>query len=378
MYIGHARTKFDWKEAFWGWGGILLLLLFFLLVIGITFIYSASYRYHQNHYAPYAKKQIIWACVALVPFFIVIHLDYNWLVKNAFLFYWLAILLLVATIFFGTYRGGARRWINFGPALLQTSDVMKLAIIPALARVLISRQPRGHFSDLCIPFITIALPMGLIVIQPDLGTSLVFLPIVFTMSFAAGIKIKHLLVVIIFMITIATLAFSFVLHDYQRKRVEIFINQDQLSKKQQLDAGFHLCQSKIAHGNGGILGRGWRNGSQNKYGLLPERHTDFIFAVIGEEMGLVGTSLVLLLYFILLCCMLIIAYTSLLPAGQLIIVGVVALLSSQIIVNTCMTVGLAPITGLPLPFLSYGGSSLVFNFVSIAMVVSVAGRKIAV
>ena len=126
---------------------------------------------------------------------------------------------------------------------------------------------------------------------------------------------------------------------------------------------------------GEFFGRGWRKGTQNIFGLLPERHTDFIFAVIGEEMGLVGTSLVLLLYFILLCCMLIIAYTSLLPTGQLLIIGVVALLSAQIIVNTCMTVGLAPITGLPLPFLSYGGSSLVFNFVSIAMVVSIAGPK---
>ena len=162
----------------------------------------------------------------------------------------------MATVFFGTYRGGARRWLNFGPALLQTSDVMKLAIIPALARVLTNRQPKGRFSDLFIPFITIGLPMSLIVIQPDLGTSLVFLPIVFAMSFAAGVKIKHLLVVIFSMVTIAVLVYSFALHDYQRKRVEIFIYQDQLSKQQRLDAGFHLCQSKIAHGNGGIFWSG--------------------------------------------------------------------------------------------------------------------------
>lgn len=284
----------------------------------------------------------------------------------------------MATNVLGTTRGGARRWLKVGPMMLQTSEIMKIVIIITLAKILSEQNHTGTIRDLFFPLIVTGLPICFILLQPDLGTSLVFIPIVFTMSFVSGIKFKHFFILFIAMLTLGIFSYFYGLHEYQKKRVLMFISQDNMTQEQKRGAGYHLYQSKISHGNGGFWGKGWQKGTQNLHNFLPERHTDFIFALIGEELGLVGTTLVLLLYFLLFFFMLAIAYTSLISSGQLIVVGVVTLLATQTIVNTCMTVGFAPITGLPLPFLSYGGSSLMFNFISIAMVISISGRKVSV
>lgn len=323
------------------------------------------------------NRQASWFLVSIVAFLITVRFDYLILVKHSYAIYLVAILSLIATHFLGVYRGGAKSWLKLGPMLLQTSEIMKIAIIFLLAKVLSDETKKnGGIKELLYPVLLTGIPMGLIVIQPDLGSSIIFVPVAFAMIFVSGIRFKALAIVFLIMVNLAVVVYFYGLHEYQKKRVLMFMNQDSMTREEKRSSGYQLEQSKIAIGNGGLTGRGWGKGTQNVYGLLPERHTDFIFAVIGEEMGFVGIFLVLLLYLILFCSMLVTSYTTLAVPGQLIIIGVMALHLSQTIVNTAMTVGMAPITGLPLPFMSYGGSSLLFNFISIGMVVSVAGRKI--
>mgnify|MGYP001019062250 CR=1 FL=1 len=318
-----TRTRFYWKEVFSGFGGLVFIFVLLLLGIGLFYIYSASYYPPKQIYLPYAKRQMVWAAIAILPFLFVIYIDYNILTRYSLLIYGFGLFLLLLTLLIGTYRGGAKRWIKIGPLLLQTSEIMKIAIIPILAHILTTVRQKGKFEDLFLPLGITVIPMFLIMMQPDLGTSLVFIPIVFSMIFAAGIKVKHLVVLVLLMANLAVFTYFYGMHEYQRKRVKMFIFQDNMTLEQQRDAGYHLTQSKIAHGNGGLWGKGWQRGTQNRHGFLPERHTDFIFAVIGEEGGLIGTGFVLLLYFVLLISMLLVAYNSLLPNGQLIVVGVV-------------------------------------------------------
>ncbi len=374
MGFGYSKTQFSWKEAFRGMGGLIFIVVLLLLLIGLLFIFSASPKKGAGNYV---NRQLIWVGISLVAFFITVRLDYLAITKYSYWIYFVGIFFLLATTFLGTYRGGAKRWLQLGPALLQTSEIMKIAIIFILARILSEENKKnGGIRELLYPVFITAIPMGLIVIQPDLGTSLVFIPIAFSMIFASGIRFKALILVFIIMVNLAVVVYFYGLHEYQRKRVLTFMNQDSLSQEDKRGSGYHLEQSKIAIGSGHLTGKGWRKGTQNIHGLLPERHTDFIFAIVGEEAGFLGVCFVLLLYLILFCSMLVTAYTTIAVPGQLIIIGVMALLLTQTIVNTAMTVGMAPITGLPLPFFSYGGSSLLFNFISVGMVVSVAGRKI--
>lgn len=371
----NTKTKFEWSEALWSWGGVVLIMVLGILIFGIVNIYSASYNPKTQMYSSYAIKQIAFGIASIVPFLLIIRLDYTWLVKHAHWIYGIGVFLLLMTSLFGTYRNESKRWINLGVVMLQTSEVMKLAILPMLAKIL-SREHTGKISELILPFVITFLPMAFIMKQPDLGTSLVFLPIVFSMSFASGIKIRYLVGIILCFLAIGVFAFFFTMHDYQRKRVLMFIRQDQMTRFERQGDGYHLCQSKIAHGSGGFFGRGWQKGTQNRFGYLPEKHTDFIFAVVGEEFGFIGTSFAMLLYLGLFVALLQVSTQTMVPSGQLIVVGIFAILLTHTIVNSAMTVGMLPITGLPLPFLSYGGSSLMFNFIEIGLVVSIAGRRI--
>lgn len=372
--ILNIKTKFEWNEAIWSWGGIILILTVMILIFGIVSIYSASYNPKTHTNNAYANKQIAFAVAALAPFLLVIRLDYTWLIRHAYWIYGLGLFLLILTSFIGTTRNDSRRWINLGVVMLQTSEVMKLAILPILARIF-SQEKSGKITDLFLPGILTLIPMLFIMRQPDLGTSLVFVPILFGMAWASGVKKLYLFSIVVGLFLIGIVGFFFLMHDYQRQRVLMFVRQDEMTKAERQGDGYHLWQSKIAHGNGGFWGRGWQTGTQNRFGYLPEKHTDFIFAVMGEEFGFVGTSFVLLLYLFVFISMLQLASQCLIPTGQLIIIGIFAILITHTVVNTCMTIGLLPITGLPLPFLSYGGSSLMFNFIEIGLVISIAGRR---
>ncbi len=375
LTYANIRTKFSWKEAFLGWGGVMLILAGILLCIGLMGIYSASYNYKTQTYNTFIYKQMVFAVISIVPFVFVLLVDYTWLVKKAYWIYAGGLLLLFATALFGTVRNDSKRWLNLGIVMLQTAEVMKLAILPILARIL-TQERTNSFWDLMAPLLLIVAPMLLIMKQPDLGTSLVFVPIVFVMSFVAGVKVKYHFMVIVCMLMLAFFSFFYLLHDYQRNRVLMFLRQGSMSQEEKQGTGYHLYQAKIAFGNGGFWGMGWQKGTQNRFKYLPENHTDFIFGVIGEEFGFVGTTGLLLIYLCLFVVMLKISLNVLTPIGQLMAVGATTILITHTIINISMTIGLMPVVGIPLPFVSYGGSALMFNFIEIALVFSISGRTI--
>ncbi|NQT88209.1 rod shape-determining protein RodA, partial [bacterium] len=263
----------------------------------------------------------------------------------------------------------ARRWIQVGPIRAQPSELMKVLVILAMARLLMYNDKHRTLGGLLAPFALVLLPMVLIAREPDLGTALVLLPVAFAMLYVAAARGRHLL----FITALGAAAVPAVwsqMHDYQKRRVVSFFTQDDPHVKGQ----YHLRHAKVAVGAGQLFGRGLGKGTQNRLNFIPAktRNNDFIFAVICEEWGFVGANLVLLLYLALLFLCILTAEDTHHPAGRLVIVGVVAMLGTQVIVNTSMTMGQLPIVGLTLPLVSYGGSSLVSSMMAIALVVNVS------
>jgi len=372
--VGHKKknmieqkTKLDWYEVIFGPGGLILLVVTLIYSTGLVFIWSAN--------SLYVTKQIIWGIISFIVFFVIVHIDYVWIARFSIFIYAGGIALLILTRFFGKVINSSRRWITIGPMSLQTSDFMKVAFIIMLAYVLATQEKKNSWYDLIRPGIVTGIPMMLIVMQPDLGTAIVFIPIAICMIVASGMPLKTFVILGIIACNLCIFVYSFGLHDYQKRRILMFVNQENMSVADKRGDGYHLNQSKISIGNGGLWGKGLQQGTQNKYGYLPEDHTDFIFAVVGEEAGFIGVTCLLLLYFFLYFLMLLGTYTLVSPFGQLVIIGIMSLLAFQTIINTCMTMGMAPITGLPCPFLSYGGSSLLSNSICIGLVISILGRK---
>lgn len=302
-----------------------------------------------------------------------------------------------------TPRNYARRWIEIGSIQLQPSELMKIVYVLALAWYLRFRKNYRTFAGLAAPFFLTLIPMGLIVVQPDLGTVLLFLPVLFAMLFAAGARVKHLLLVILFGVMCLPL-FWMQIRDYQRLRlVGTLLQSPQVRTYFQehpeywdwfrppksspaqwrnelghweARAGFQLVRGKAAIGSGGMLGEGWANGPfvEHEF-LLPERENDFIFAIITHQWGLAGGLLVLCCYLVIAIVGFDIATNTKDPFGRLVAVGITTILCVQALTNLCMTLGIGPITGVTLPFVSKGGSSLVASFVSLALLVSVATNR---
>ena len=363
-----------WQEKLLGMGGVMFLLSLILLAIGIFFIHSAAPS-RTGFSSSYAAKQLVWATIGLTVFIGISCCNYRWLLQRSYSIYLFGLALLLLTSVIGVKRGGARCWLQFGPVLFQTSEVMKLALILILAKVLTAQKSNDRLINLVAPILITFVPMLILFAQPDLGTVMLLVPVVATMVFVGGANIRHCIALALIGVCLGVSMFFLVLHDYQKKRVLMFVFQNQMTLEEKRGAGYHMTQSLIALGNGGLTGRGWRKGTQNRFGFLPERHTDFIFSVIGEEWGFAGTAFVIAIYVFLFFTMLLIAYTTTSPPAQLATIGIMMLLCCQTLINTCMTVGMAPITGLPLPFVSYGGSALLFNFIAIAIVVSINARK---
>jgi len=269
-------------------------------------------------------------------------------------------------------RRNAYRWINLGPIGFQVSEYAKVVFILALAWFLRFRTNYRSLSGLLVPFALTLIPLGLILKEPDLGTSLLLLPTMYVMLFVAGAKWRHALSMLA-LVLVAAPAFYFspLMNEYQRNRIRAVLRQDESEDKWRLNDGYQLNQSKIALGSGRLTGRGFVEGSFFKYDLLPEEHNDFIFAVIGHQWGFIGCLGVLLLYLIIITAGLTIASSTADPLGRLLAVGVCALIGAQAIINIGMTVGLMPITGMTLPFVSMGGSGLVANYVAIGLLIDV-------
>ena len=270
----------------------------------------------------------------------------------------------------------AYRWIGYGAARVQPSEFMKLALVVALARYLRFRNSYRQWRGLIAPFLLTLLPMILILYQPDLGTLLMLLPVLFTMLFVAGARLWHLLIVIVLGCAILPVFYLYGMKGYQRDRIEVLLKQNSKDEAWQMGEGYQLRQSKIALGTGGLAGTGYGEGIFVQYdSLLPEEHNDFIFAIIGHQWGFIGGLLVILAYSIIVLFGLEVATVTNDPFGRLVAIGVIVMIVVQALLNICMNIGLAPITGMPLPFVSYGGSSLWANFLALGLLVNVAQRR---
>jgi rod shape determining protein RodA len=350
---------------------IILVCVCIIFVIGLIFLYSASSSLEGQVYKKLISKQIIAMLVGVFAGALVFSIDYRRLVDISYVFYWIMIILLFIVLLLGAIRLGAQRWISFGGIAFQPSEFAKIVFILSIASFLGRRKETiENKRNIIKPLFILALPFFLIAAQPDLGTALILVPIVLSMLFISGINIKILLG---FMGTcFLTMPFLWqFLKEYQKKRILVFLDPT----IDPLGAGYTIIQSKVAVGSGQLFGKGWLAGTQNQLNFLPERHTDFIFSVVGEEWGFIGCSLVLLLFMIVIYRGILIMRDTKDIFGKLIACGVITLLSFQVFVNVGMTLGLLPVVGLTLPFISYGGSSLISSSIAIALLLNVGYRR---
>jgi rod shape determining protein RodA len=259
-----------------------------------------------------------------------------------------------------------------GPISIQPSEMMKIALVLVLSRYFVDKKNVAGFSSIILPLVLTLIPMTLIMKQPDLGTSLILVPVFFSIMFIAGVKTRYLLTIIAFTLSTIPIFWYFVLHTYQKARVLSFLWPDTVSS---FGAGYHRIQSLVTIGSGGSFGSGWGKGVQSQLNFLPQGHTDFIFSVIAEEWGFYRAGALLCLYVVFIACCIGIALHTRDPYGRLIVTGFTAMFAAQILINVAMTIGLAPITGLPLPFISYGGSSLVSSFIALSFIFNVRMRN---
>lgn len=348
----------------------MILIVFFIFLISILAIASASHANKPDGTMRYVVMQSTWFLIGLLCMSIVLMIDYNTIASLAPYVYIVNVLLLIIVYAIGKTTMGAQRWIPIGPFSLQPSEFAKLAVIVSLSKHLEKTKGVKNIKDLILVFLHVGVPLILILKQPDLGTSLVLLAIMFGLVFISGINLKLFFGIIGAGILSMPVLWEF-LHDYQKKRILVFLNPN----LDPLGAGYHVIQSKIAIGSGRILGKGLFQGTQNQLDFIPEQHTDFIFAVIGEEMGFIGSLLLLILFILLIYNVLQIALKSKDTLGTFIATGVASMWTFQMLVNIGMTLGLMPVTGIPLPFVSYGGSSLLMNMMALGLVLNVGMRR---
>jgi rod shape-determining protein RodA len=332
---------------------------------------------------PLTTKQLAFFVTGLGLMLLVLIPSYQKIGRYAYPFYILAIILLLPLVIdryfdlpFVPVSRGTRRWLRFGVLGIQPSEFMKVALILCLARYLRFRDTYRTWPGLIPPFLLTVLPMFLILFQPDLGTLLMLLPVLFAMLFVAGARLRHLVIVVLLGCATLPIFYRFGMKDYQRTRIQVLFRQNDPDERWHLKEGYQLRQSKIALGTGGVTGEGYGEGIFVQYDrLLPEEHNDFIFAIIGHQWGLIGGLLVILAYGLIIVFGLEVATVTNDPFGRLLAVGVIVMIVVQALLNICMNIGLAPITGMPLPFVSAGGSSLWANFIALGLLVNVAQRR---
>jgi rod shape determining protein RodA len=335
------------------------------MVISFFFVWSASSE-------AYAYKQLIWIGIGVGAFSGLLAFDYFSVGKISYILYLITLLCLFLVLLYGKTVYGAQRWLMVGPMSIQPSEIMKIALVLTLSRCFMDKRSISGFSGVILPLALTLMPMALIIKQPDLGTSLILLPIFFAIMFVAGTRIKYIFTTMAFGLVSIPLFWFFMLRSYQKSRVISFLWPDTVSS---WGEGYHRIQSLIAVGSGGSFGSGWGNGIQSQLNFLPQGHTDFIFSVIAEEWGFYRSCAILCLYVVFLACSLGIAVNTRDAYGRLIVTGFTAMFASQILINVAMTIGLAPITGLTLPFISYGGSSLISSFIALSFMFNVRMRS---
>lgn len=392
----------------------LLITTLVLITIGIATIYAVGHPVEVgtaaqtsaklvNHW----KKQLFFAIVGIIGFIAANIVNYRKLGAISFSIYGVVLLLLgillisryIYPLPFAPEVNGVHQWIILKiagrPLSLQPSEICKLAYILALAWYLRYRSNYRNFRALIGPFILTLLPMVLILLEPDLGTVVLMMPILLTMLFVAGAKVKHLLIIFLMVFLISPVLW-YKMKPNQRARIStVLLQSDWMKQKAERNPalgkilvgrkfntdqwknewGYHLIRSKLAVASGGVTGNGFRKGLFLKYNFLPYRYNDFIFATIAHQWGFFGSASLLLLFAIIIACGLEISVNNTDPFGRLLAIGIIAMLTVEVIVNVSMTLGLMPITGLTLPFVSYGGSSLFVNIVSVGLLNNIGRRR---
>jgi rod shape determining protein RodA len=351
---------FDW---------VLLVLVLMICCAGVMQIYSAT---EATKFAGFHVKQVYWIIGGVGLMFLLSTFNYEVLLENVHWIYLASIGSLLTVLLIGRRYLGARRWISLpGGQHFQPSEWVKVILILAIAKYFLElRQRDPEWSDIIKAGMLVGVPFLLVLAEPDLGTALTYLPVLGMGLFLGGLRWKHALVLLLAVSLAAPLAYRH-MKPYQRARLTSFMNPEDDPQ----GTGYQVEQSKIAVGAGGIFGRGFMKGSQLQGSFLPEPHNDFIFAGFSEEHGFLGALMVLLLYFLVLMRLINNAQTAPDRAGTFIVMGVVAVFSFHILINIGMVVGFMPVTGIPLPLMSYGGSSVLFTFLALGIVNNIRMRR---
>ncbi|MFH1202637.1 MAG: rod shape-determining protein RodA [Candidatus Omnitrophota bacterium] len=361
--------------------GILISVLL-ISVISLLAIYSSTNEVGHSFQNDFLTRQVIWLSIGII--FLVLMMNFNYRRFNdlAWWFYILSCILLILVLVVARPRQGAQRWLDILGLNFQPSELARLSVILVLAKHFSKKRLDMHFysnslfsvpifRDLIFPSMILILPMFLIFKEPHLGAALSLIPVFFAMLLIAGINLRYIFSMFVIGIGGAPILLH-LLKGYQKARLLVFLNPN----LDPLGAGYTIIQSKIAIGSGGFLGKGWLAGTQNQLNFLPERHTDFIFSVIGEEFGFLGASLIILLYFFIIYRVVEVYKSTNDAFAQLILAGIISLLTFQIVVNIAMTMGMMPVVGLALPLMSYGGSSIFITFLYLGIILNIGRRKI--
>ncbi len=362
--IGAPEQNLPLSKKIWdmNWGFILLICA--VASVGFVMLYSAA----NGNIEPWASRQMIRFAVGMFIMFVVALVDIRIWLRLAYPLYAIALLMLGAVEVMGVVGMGAKRWVEVGPIQVQPSEVMKITLIMAMARYFhgLSMDDVRRIRWLIVPLFLIAMPAALVLRQPDLGTTLLLVAGAGIVFFCAGVSMWMFGTVIGIAIPSGFFAYQF-LYEYQKKRILIFLNPE----SDPLGAGYHIMQSKIALGSGGVFGKGLVQGTQSHLNYLPEMRTDFIFSMLAEEFGMVGGLILFALYILLMAYGYAIAYRSRNQFGKLLAVGMTGVFFLYVFINIAMVMGLVPVVGVPLPLISYGGTSMLTLLIGFGLVMSV-------
>lgn len=352
------------REKLYNISFLYVMFIVILAAIGIVMLYSAA----NGNWSPWAINQLIRFGMGFAVMIVLALTDIKLLLRYAYIFYFITLILLVVVEVAGHTGMGATRWINLGFIKLQPSEFMKIAMVLVLARYFhtSSLQSIESVRGIIPPLLMAIFPAFLIVLQPDLGTALMLIFTTAAMFFAVGVQIWKFVVVFIGGLVTIPFAWHF-LHDYQQNRVLTFLNPE----RDPLGAGYHIIQSKIALGSGGVFGKGFLKGSQSHLNFLPEKHTDFIFTMLSEEFGLVGAVLVVILNILILAYSYSFALKSTSYFGKLLAIGLATNYFMYVFINIAMVLGLLPVVGIPLPLISYGGTVMLSIMASFGIILCV-------
>ncbi len=364
MFKSRFLKNFDW---------ILFGVMLMLVALGLLVIYSTSFKATQLVGLSDVWHQMVFAAVGLVVFFVAARTDYRAWSKMTPMLYWLMLVSLAAVLLFSRSVLGAQRWIDVGFFQFQPSEFAKIIVIIVLAKFFAEHYDqlhRGRYLLLSLAYL--AVPVAFVMKQPDLGTAMVLLAIWLAMALVSRVRKLHLLAIAGVGLALMPLGLK-LLKPFQLARLQTFINPT----ADPLGTGYNAYQSTVTVGSGQVFGRGLAAGSQSQLNFLPSlaQHTDFIFAVLGEKLGFVGGALLLALFGVLMLRGIVIAYRSQDRFGMFLATGVVAMILFHVVINTGMNMGIAPVTGIPLPFVSYGGTSLIIGMAAIGLLESVAVRR---